>query len=163
MHSYCLEESDGSTSCVCEEGFENDPSDQDSVSENLCRRIDPCNNYSCDIQNSACAINGDSPQCVCDNNYTPYLDDGSGTSSLYTESVFFESGNSLITCAPSLPCTMTPCDAEENKICSEEDIDGIPTAFCSCSTGYGDINDSDNKILAADSSNLLCENIDECV
>ena len=87
------------------------------IDNNKCQRIDPCNNYDCSaIANSACVTNGANPQCVCDNNYSAYLEDGSGTSAEYTDSVFFDNSNSQITCAPALPCVMNPCDSAENKV-----------------------------------------------
>ena len=75
---------------------------------------------------------------------------------------FFDTTNNDITCAPTIPCHATPCDPAENKLCHETDIDGIPTAFCSCTVGYHDLQNRDNSVLAVNTQTLTCENLDEC-
>jgi len=63
--SQCIEDANG-TKCVCQRGFEDDPSDNDNKDNNKCRKIHPCNRYQCPENSECLNIPNDGPQCRCE-------------------------------------------------------------------------------------------------
>jgi len=86
--------------------------------------------------------------------------DNSGTWEEYTTEIFFEVTDTGFQCNPSLPCLSHPCSSIANSVCTVEAVSGLPTAHCTCDTGYEDDEDDDNKAAAGGA--LSCTNIDEC-
>ena len=112
-YSFCSEDDFGVASCSCQNGYENDPSDDDGIDENLCRRFNPCNSVTCSTQNSVCALIKETPQCVCSNNFSPFL----LTDGIYVKATFlsFDSNATNMACAPTKPCDSNICNLAENK------------------------------------------------
>ena len=152
VNAYCSDTT-GEAVCLCNTGYEN------HVTNNGCTPV--CDSYDCSgIANSSCAAIEGSAVCGCDTDFDHYfLNNGSYQAAL---SDYFENTED-VHCVPQFPCTVTPCAAEEQKSCLVEGVNGIPTAFCQCLTGYEDATVDDNKIEANNSAGLTCTNQNECL
>jgi len=161
-YSYCQLPAFGETeaSCVCIDDYESTNSTgiigQDGVG---CQRIDPCSSYSCTaIANSECAaISSDEAVCICENNHELY--DESGGSYSASSDTSFENTATDKVCNPSFPCLSDTCGG--NQTCVTEYNSGLPTAYCTCETGYWDTVDIDDTVLMS-VGGLTCEDVDEC-
>ena len=130
-----------------------------------CRRPDPCNGVDCagTFDNSECANIDSLGKCLCSSNYEIWQETGGSILSgweEYTSQIYFEVTDTGFQCNPSLPCLSDPCSAAANSVCTVEAVSGLPTAHCTCDTGYEDVSDADNKVEAG--GTLTCTNIDEC-
>ena len=106
--------------------------------------------------------------CACKTNFDHYFNNNGVYKAAVNEDYFdiYED----VKCVPRFPCAGANCVDVNNRTlsCVVEDVIGIPTAFCQCDLGYGDL-DNDSKppqihfkIEAAYSYPLTCLKLYEC-
>lgn len=164
LHSHC-KELEEVASCACTEGFEDDNSDGDDVSDNQCKRSDPCESYDCLADNSVCIVQNDEAVCACDNSYQLYQFQSNLEYELGANfnTTTFDGSDSSYRCAEQFPCVTADCLEDENKVCVADNYKGITSAYCACKTGYKAVEDvNDNRVIAGDTDTMTCVDYDEC-
>ena len=63
-----------------------------------------------------------------------------------------------VVCNAKFPCFDNSCGG--NQTCLVEENDGIPTAYCTCETGFKAVAGNETVLMTDDS--LECEDLDEC-
>merc|ERR1712048_1120302 len=102
---------DGGPGCVCkDEDHEEDPdyaAKDGAIANGECRRIDPCNTYSCDaIANSECT-GSEVAQCMCSTGLQACKKSGDNYAE-FTDSATFDKDDD-VKCVAKLPCAVDPC------------------------------------------------------